>query len=166
MRRLAPSLRTLTPNWATRHSWRMQEVRTPAASADPATLSPGGPSCSAPVHRHSKQDCMHVTLPAVLLLTSHASGGLVTPPATLKPPNFSQHACRFQHAAAAPPLTYLPGSQVPRCVADAVHSHLLHDCAQLGAGYPTSNRYAGIRLQHCCSQSGMWEATAMHRIPK
>ncbi|MGA1708541.1 MAG: cysteine desulfurase-like protein [Phycisphaerales bacterium] len=32
------------------------------------------------------------------------------------------------------------GSQVPRFVADAVRHHLLHDCVQLGAGYPASDR--------------------------
>lgn len=32
------------------------------------------------------------------------------------------------------------GSQVPRCVADAVRDHLLYDCAQLGAGHPVSLR--------------------------
>ncbi|MDA0975225.1 MAG: aminotransferase class V-fold PLP-dependent enzyme, partial [Planctomycetota bacterium] len=32
------------------------------------------------------------------------------------------------------------GSQVPACVADAIRHHLLHDCCQLGAGYPASDR--------------------------
>lgn len=32
------------------------------------------------------------------------------------------------------------GSQVPGFVADAVRHHLLHDCVQLGAGYPASDR--------------------------
>ncbi|KIY97181.1 hypothetical protein MNEG_10783 [Monoraphidium neglectum] len=43
----------------------------------------------------------------------------------------------------APRLAFMEnagGSQVPRCVADAVRDHLLHDCAQLGAGYDVSNR--------------------------
>ena len=30
--------------------------------------------------------------------------------------------------------------QVPICVATAVADHLMHDCAQLGAGYPQSAR--------------------------
>jgi len=30
--------------------------------------------------------------------------------------------------------------QVPICVADAVRDHLLHNCAQLGAGYALSKR--------------------------
>ncbi len=32
------------------------------------------------------------------------------------------------------------GSQVPASVADAIRDHLLHDCCQLGAGYPASDR--------------------------
>ncbi len=41
------------------------------------------------------------------------------------------------------------GSQVPGFVADAVRHHLLHDCVQLGAGYPASDRAtATVELAH------------------
>lgn len=47
----------------------------------------------------------------------------------------------FDPAAANPVfMENAGGSQVPRCVADAVRSHLLRDCAQLGAGHAVSAR--------------------------
>lgn len=50
---------------------------------------------------------------------------------------------RGLYPALAGPATLLEnagGSQVPGFVADAVRHHLLHDCVQLGAGYPASHR--------------------------
>lgn len=43
----------------------------------------------------------------------------------------------YQHASL---MHVSRGPQVPICVADAVRDHLLYNCAQLGAGYATSNR--------------------------
>ena len=61
-------------------------------------------------------------------------------------------AIRSLYPALAGPTILLEnagGSQVPGFVADAVRHHLLHDCVQLGAGYPASDRAtATVELAH------------------